>query len=127
MVREVEIPRFVQHTISHGGTDIVREELETCLTQSCLYDTGAAQDLWEFMGRRENWRFLRRLNTEEVLDWTLKARQDLQSEGRGLGCLLSIFCASDSEFLQNTALIVPFAGSETLNTLSGSTITAKFS
>lgn len=39
-----------------------------------------------------------------VLDWTLKAGQDSQSEGRGLGCLLPIFSASDSENFYKTLL-----------------------
>lgn len=32
----------------------------------CLYNSGTDQELWEFMGRKDNWKLLRRHNSEMV-------------------------------------------------------------
>ena len=69
MVRKVKMPRLVQHTITQQGADIVGGELRVQpITKSCLCNKGTDQELWGFMGKRDNWKFLRRHNPEMVFD-----------------------------------------------------------
>lgn len=65
----------MQHAVGHQGVRGLP------IIQSCLWNTDTDQEVGEFMGRRDNWRFLRRHNSEMILVLTLKAGQDSSSRG----------------------------------------------